>query len=418
MRLTRTMAILCAAGTIGAAANAQSVVRSLYVTNNVGSPGSVAAFEVNPTNGAMTFLETAAAGFNPQGIALMPDGRYAIVINGTQNAVVEDVFALPILADGSFGAPAAPTLYPDGNLSLTVTKDGWIIIPSVLIDGVTSSFVNAQGRVQEVDRKLAGTFPICATSTPDGKFVYVAGSGVNNLYSFSINADTGVLTSLGAPTGTTTIFALQTHPFLPVLYGSTGLQNVIQAYDIDPDTGALTFRAAYSSGGGNSAVEMAVHPTGNYLYVCHVVSDTLQVLPINPDGSIGASIQSILIGSDIRDVATDGEYVYVTDESSISGSPVGVIVYKIENDGTLTQTAPAYPTNGGRPQFMAVWVPPVTKCPGDANGDQIVNFADLNEVLSAFGQAGADLPADLNNDGVVNFADLNIVLSNFGNSCV
>ena len=85
------------------------------VTNNVGSPGSVAAFRVDPTNGAMTFLQTALAGFNPQGIALTPDGRYAIVINGTSNNVVEEVYALPIMPDGSFGAAAAPTLYPDGN---------------------------------------------------------------------------------------------------------------------------------------------------------------------------------------------------------------------------------------------------------------------------------------------------------------
>ncbi len=53
--------------------------------------------------------------------------------------------------------------------------------------------------------------------------------------------------------------------------------------------------------------------------------------------------------------------------------------------------------------------------PGDLNGDGVVNFADLNIVLSNFGQSGAPgIPGDANNDGIVNFADLNIVLSNFG----
>jgi hypothetical protein len=56
-------------------------------------------------------------------------------------------------------------------------------------------------------------------------------------------------------------------------------------------------------------------------------------------------------------------------------------------------------------------------CPGDTNGDNIVNFADLNAVLSAFGQTGLGLPADLNGDGVVNFSDLNAVLSAFGTGC-
>jgi hypothetical protein len=59
------------------------------------------------------------------------------------------------------------------------------------------------------------------------------------------------------------------------------------------------------------------------------------------------------------------------------------------------------------------------ECPGDTNGDGVVNFTDLNAVLSTFGMSGAPgfSGADVNNDGVVNFTDLNIVLSNFGNAC-
>lgn len=56
-------------------------------------------------------------------------------------------------------------------------------------------------------------------------------------------------------------------------------------------------------------------------------------------------------------------------------------------------------------------------CPGDANGDQRVDFADLNIVLGAFNQTGQNLPGDFNGDGVVNFSDLNLVLGNFNLSC-
>jgi 6-phosphogluconolactonase len=400
----------CAAG-----ASAQPTVRSLYVTNNVGSPGSVAAFAVDTSDGTLNSLGNALAGFNPQGIALTPDGRFAVVINGTVSSTVEEVYALPLNADGSVGVAAPPSLYPDGNLSLEITADGWIIIPSSLIDGITSSFINASNRVQEVDRALAGNSPWCVDSTPDGRFVYAGGSGSSNLHSFSINQATGDLTPIGSPLGSVTIFALVAHPTLPILYASTGLQNVIQKYDIQND-GTLVFDDGYPSG-ANSAVEFAVHPEGTYLYVCHVVSDSLTVLPINPDGSLAPSIQTVVIGSDIRDVVTDGEFVYVTDESSISGSPVGVLVYKIAADGTLSQLGSATPTGGGRPQFMAVWVPPSVDCPGDTNGDNIVNFTDLNAVLAAFGMTGAGLAGDVNGDEIVNFTDLNIVLANFGTTC-
>ncbi len=58
-------------------------------------------------------------------------------------------------------------------------------------------------------------------------------------------------------------------------------------------------------------------------------------------------------------------------------------------------------------------------CVGDANDDLVIGFADLNVVLSQFGQGGAigALQGDVTGDGVVNFADLNAVLSAFGGRC-
>lgn len=63
----------------------------------------------------------------------------------------------------------------------------------------------------------------------------------------------------------------------------------------------------------------------------------------------------------------------------------------------------------------------VSPCPGDANGDGRIDFADLNIVLGAFGtaagQAGFVATADFNGDGRIDFADLNVVLSAFGQAC-
>jgi hypothetical protein len=60
---------------------------------------------------------------------------------------------------------------------------------------------------------------------------------------------------------------------------------------------------------------------------------------------------------------------------------------------------------------------PAAVCRGDANGDNAVNFADLNAVLSDFGLTGDNLVGDVNNDDCVNFSDLNEVLSSFGITC-
>ncbi|MCS7208083.1 MAG: carboxypeptidase regulatory-like domain-containing protein [Fimbriimonadales bacterium] len=51
---------------------------------------------------------------------------------------------------------------------------------------------------------------------------------------------------------------------------------------------------------------------------------------------------------------------------------------------------------------------------GDVNGDNVINDADLLEVLLNFGQSGANLNPDVNYDGVVNDSDLLVILLNFG----
>ncbi|MBL0922202.1 MAG: hypothetical protein IBJ10_08760 [Phycisphaerales bacterium] len=56
-------------------------------------------------------------------------------------------------------------------------------------------------------------------------------------------------------------------------------------------------------------------------------------------------------------------------------------------------------------------------CPGDTNGDLVVDFADLNAVLGNFNQSGPGLVGDFDNDGDVDFGDLNVVLSAFNQPC-
>lgn len=57
------------------------------------------------------------------------------------------------------------------------------------------------------------------------------------------------------------------------------------------------------------------------------------------------------------------------------------------------------------------------RLPGDINGDDCIDDADLLAVLFAIGIAGDELPEDLNFDGTVNDTDLLMVLQHFGEGC-
>lgn len=109
-----------------------------------------------------------------------------------------------------------------------------------------------------------------------------------------------------------------------------------------------------------------------------------------------------------RDVTTDASGNASFSATLPVGAPAGWFI-----SATATHLA-----TGNTSEFAAsVAASAGVACPGDTNGDNTVNFADLNTVLSQFGQSGAGLSGDVNNDGSVTFADLNIVLSHFGESC-
>ncbi len=59
-------------------------------------------------------------------------------------------------------------------------------------------------------------------------------------------------------------------------------------------------------------------------------------------------------------------------------------------------------------------------CPGDANTDRAVNFADITAALSNWGSdfSPGTGSGDANGNGVVNFEDITTVLSNWGAGCV
>jgi len=66
----------------------------------------------------------------------------------------------------------------------------------------------------------------------------------------------------------------------------------------------------------------------------------------------------------------------------------------------------------------ALTVAPPPPCPGDTNGDRVVNGADLSVLLAQFGQSVTPgTGADFNGDGAVDGADLSVLLSRFGKAC-
>jgi len=126
----------------------------------------------------------------------------------------------------------------------------------------------------------------------------------------------------------------------------------------------------YSAGGG-----MPCPPTDPYLIACN--DDD----PNNPCGTFSGGYKSTIIAH----VQAGQPYMI----------RVGGYVPGVEGTGNLL-------------------IQCGSGCPGDIDGNGVVDLNDLNLVLTNFGSGSG---GDANGDGVTDLNDLNIVLTNFGNSC-
>lgn len=102
------------------------------------------------------------------------------------------------------------------------------------------------------------------------------------------------------------------------------------------------------------------------------------------------------LASDITGLAVTRNTHYVIRVASYGSSPSG-------GAGTLDITLTASP------------------CPGDINGDFIIDLSDLAAVLGAYGTStgdpGYNAAADLNSDGIIDLSDLAAILGLYGSSC-
>lgn len=127
-------------------------------------------------------------------------------------------------------------------------------------------------------------------------------------------------------------------------------------------------------------------------------------------------------------VTGQSEEDYLTLKYDNAGDPLWVRTFAGPEGTTDTARALVVDSQGrvtitghlgtGSPLMDAATVRYAPACPGDVNGDGVVDLSDLAILLSHFGDSGADpSDGDLNDDGNVDLTDLALLLSLFGTSC-
>jgi len=124
----------------------------------------------------------------------------------------------------------------------------------------------------------SGNGPVAVAVDPFARFAYVVNNTDDSLSGYSINGTTGALTRLDlVPAGAAVDLATGTDPqqvtvdpsgrFLYVSATTAGVNGAVHGYTIDPTTGALTAIGGTPLATGATPKQLAVDPTGQYLYV-------------------------------------------------------------------------------------------------------------------------------------------------------
>jgi 6-phosphogluconolactonase len=248
-----------------------------YVT--LPARGSVLLLHISGATGAITLgAETPQVeNATPTGLALLPNKKFLYAMNSLANTI--SIFA--VNGDASLSLTATPT--PVG-----FSPNDAVIDPSGKFLLVTNNFGNnvsvysidsGTGALSEVAGSPFSTAnsPTNILITPSGKFVFVTSPGIGFVTAFSFA--NGVLTPVpGSPiysgAGAAAVAVDSSERYLYVVNPQalnppplTTIGN-ISAFNIDPNTGALTNMAGspFTAANGIGPTAITVDPTGKFVY--------------------------------------------------------------------------------------------------------------------------------------------------------
>ncbi|HMW06323.1 MAG TPA: beta-propeller fold lactonase family protein [Leptospiraceae bacterium] len=166
-----------------------------------------------------------------------------------------------------------------------------------------------------------------------GKFIYIPNFSSNNISIFSIDPNTGNLTTggtVGFGTGTRDVAV---DPSGKYLYAVGNSSNNIQLFLINNTTGALTASGSPLSTGTNPN-SVTVDPTGKFVYVANGAG-TISIYKADTATGLLTSINSIPSGTTTRWIRVDpyGKFAY-----AVNGGSNDIYIYSIDSaSGNLTQ---------------------------------------------------------------------------------
>ena len=286
----------------------------LYAVNETGDyqgqpTGAVSAFAIDSVSGKLSLLkQVSSRAAGPAHIALDQSGKYALVSNYDLGSVA----VFPVLKDGRLGE--------------------------------ASAFVQHHGAGLDKERQEQPHVHAVAMSA-DNRFALVADFGIDQVFTYSLDSAKGTL-GQDPRTVKTNPGAGPRHLVFnsngTLLYVINELQSSVTTYAYDPTNGGLRELSTISTlpdgfSGHSEASEIALHPSGKFLYASNRGQDSIAVFSIAPREGTLTHVEVVSVnGKTPRNFAIDptGSWLLAANQESDN-----VVVFRINHKtGRLTPT--------------------------------------------------------------------------------
>lgn len=295
----------------------------LYAVSEMGAggkEGAVSAFSIDRATGKLTFLNRQSSrGGGPCHLNVDKTGRMLVVVNYNTGSVA----SFPVAADGKLGEAASFFQHTGSSAnpkrqagphahSVNFSPDNrFAIVCDLGLDRVfvykvfPATATMAEGTPPFATVK-PGSGPRHFAFHPNGKFAYVINEMALTVTAFAWNAGKlrEIQTVSTLPPDVKVTDALSTaevavHPSGKFLYGSNRGHDTLAAFSVDTKTGLLT-PIGHTPSGGRIPRNFCIDPTGSYLIAAHQNSDSLVIFQIDrATGKLTPTGQTVEVGAPV-----------------------------------------------------------------------------------------------------------------------
>jgi 6-phosphogluconolactonase len=306
-------------------------------TSEGGSRGIYRA-ELDAASGKLSQPILAAEANGPSFVAIHPNGRFLYAVHEPTGG---DVSAFRIGSDGKLtkinsqssggGGPCHVSVSPDGKCVFTASYGaGSLACLPVKNDGSlaeASEVIKNEGNGPNKSRQ-EGPHLHSIYADASNRFVYACDLGTDEVLMYRLDSSAGSLTPLNPPSAKVPPGGgprhLALHPDGRFAFVNDEMGNAVTVFERNPSTGLLNSVQTISTlpGGrdvpGNTTSEIALHPTGKWLYVSNRGHDSIAVFAVGSGGKLSL-VEITLAGVAVPrgfGIAPSGRWLVVAGQKS------------------------------------------------------------------------------------------------------